>query len=217
MAEDRGAYLQLLHGHRRWAAAQIAGVRRVPVVIVDPHEHDEAILVMLAEDKKQAVTPADRGRAVRQLREEFGFTWEGVAARLGVSVATVRNWANDSADSADPAGEDSTGRPRKIRQQPRGDGTPPPPRIRAAHVHDLISRVDAGDLDARAAVDTLRGWLGGWQPLTANSSVSARIVELVDREDGPGVTASTIGDRLGIHPRLVQRARAVIRDRAGAS
>ncbi|MBO0847842.1 MAG: ParB/RepB/Spo0J family partition protein [Pseudonocardia sp.] len=150
MAEDgRGTCLQLLHGHRRWAAAQLAGVRRVPVVIVDPHDTDEAILVMLAEDKKRAVSPEDRGRAVVQLRTEFGYTWEGVAARLGVSVGTVRNWADRH------AGPGVTTRRAKARQRPR---------IRPTQVHDLISQVDAGELDAAAAVDAMRRWLGDWRP-----------------------------------------------------
>lgn len=156
MAEDRGRFLQLLHGHRRWAAAQIAGVRRVPVVVVDPHDTDEAILVMLAEDKSQAVSPEDRGRAIRELRDEFGMTWEAVAARLGVSVRTVQNWAGRPTGPDRTAGAGSTARRAKGRRQR--------PHIRPTQLHDLISRIDAGELDADAAVDTMRGWLGGWRP-----------------------------------------------------
>ena len=33
MAERRGSMLQLLHGHRRWAAARMAGLATVPVVV----------------------------------------------------------------------------------------------------------------------------------------------------------------------------------------
>ena len=93
MAERHGDHLRILHGHRRWAAAQLAGLRRVPVLIVPQHADDEAMFLMLAEDKKRPLTPEDKRSAVLTLRDEFHKTWPEIAERLGYSVPTVRAWA----------------------------------------------------------------------------------------------------------------------------
>lgn len=60
MAEQRGAVLRLLHGHRRWAAAKLAGLARVPVIIVPEHTDDQALALMLAENTGVDMTTEDR-------------------------------------------------------------------------------------------------------------------------------------------------------------
>jgi ParB/RepB/Spo0J family partition protein len=206
MAERRGDHLRLLHGHRRWAAAQIAGLNRVPVVIVDAHEDDEATLLMLAEDKKEAVTAADKGRAVLDLVENHGYTFKGVAARLGFSEATVRNWAR----------EVYRARPVVRSASKRGDGRPRPPRINPGAVHDVLVRFESGDLDPDELIAEMRGWLGEWQPVSYNQAVSPSVVDLVEQEDYPGKPAHTVAARLGISTRHVVRARSVLRERDSA-
>ncbi|HEY3263314.1 MAG TPA: ParB/RepB/Spo0J family partition protein [Pseudonocardiaceae bacterium] len=100
MAHPCGSYLQLLHGHRRLVAARLAGLRSVPVVIVDQHENDEAITLMLAENLARAdVSRHDRRAAIRRLLDEHGHTTTGIAARLGVTADTVRRWAADDGHS----------------------------------------------------------------------------------------------------------------------
>lgn len=157
MAEDCGSYLQILHGHRRWAAAQIAGVRRVPVVIVDIHEPQDVIFVMLAEDKKEPVDSADKRRAIRALREQFGMTWQAIADRLGVTPTTVRVWAGAAPARAVTAG--TAGRHHAYSNRP-----PAPPRIAARSVYDVLARFDGGELVPTDVVEACRGWLGDWTP-----------------------------------------------------
>lgn len=97
MAERRpGGGLRLLHGHRRWAAADQAGLTRVPVQIVAAHTDDEAILLMLAEDKKQAVDLSDRAKAIRVLHDEFHYSWPAIAERLGITTDELAAWRKDT-------------------------------------------------------------------------------------------------------------------------
>jgi ParB/RepB/Spo0J family partition protein len=173
MAERHGDHLRLLHGHRRWAAAQLAGVARVPVVIVPEHGNCDAIYVMLAEDGKERIARADRGRAVRALRDEFGCTWPDIAERLGKSVATLRAWVGGTDDDAgqDKPRPASTPQPIAARPTQHAHSNPPPrparrqgtnPKIVGLRrVQDLLARHDAGQLDAARVVQELRGWLTG--------------------------------------------------------
>jgi len=152
MAEERGDHLQILHGHRRWAAAQLAGVARVPVIVVGRHRPDEAILVMLAEDKKEPIDKADKRRAILTLREKHGMSWQAIADRLGISYSTVLNWAGQKADA--PSGRHHAGSNR----------SPAPPRIAARTVYNVLARFDDGELVPTDVVEALREWLGDWKP-----------------------------------------------------
>lgn len=156
MAERRpSGGLQLLHGHRRWAASQLAGLRRVPCVIVPPHADDEAMLLMLAENTgRAAVDPADLQATIRTLTgPEFGHRPATIAARIGVPVHTVLSWRDGRTPAAPkrPAGPSTPTRPR-------------PPRIRAKDVHQLVAAWDAGEVESAVLVEQLRTWLGSWTP-----------------------------------------------------
>lgn len=155
MAEERGDHLLILHGHRRWAAAQLAGVTRLPVIVVGRHRPDEAILVMLAEDKKEPIDKADKRRAVLALREKHGMSWQAIANRLGISYSTVLNWAGQASDK--PSGRHHAGSNR----------WPTAPKIAARAVYDVLARFDDGELVPTDVVEALRAWVGDWTPAPA--------------------------------------------------
>lgn len=154
--------LQLLHGHRRWAAADLAGLKRVPVVIVERQLHDdEAILLMLAEDKKRPVDDTDRAAAVTALANEFGWDRDAIAARLGVDRATLRGWAKEREKV-----QQRNRSPRKRRQTN--------PLVRATQLHAVLA-----DWEGRAPaalLDQLRGLLGDWEPKAAPADSTIRAV-----------------------------------------
>jgi ParB family chromosome partitioning protein len=170
MAESRGDYLMILAGHRRWAAAQMAGLTKVPVVIVGKQFPEDAICLMLAEDKKHPIDPQDKGRAITALRDEFAMTWNEIADRLGVSIGTARAWANAVPAPAVPASRPDPEPYQPVRTvRAAAPRKPPPPRIKAADVHELLAKWDAGDLNPYELVGQLRDWIGDWEP-------SARLV-----------------------------------------
>lgn len=161
-----GGGLQLLHGHRRWAAADLAGLRRVPVAIVPAHTPDEAIMLMLAENTGRAtVEPGDLQRSVRALRAEFGWSVGAIAARLGVPEATINGWGAGRG-LAQPA------RPASARPARTVPTRPPAPKLRPVAVHKLLGRLDAGEVDEAAVVAELRGWMGDWQPVLKPEATS---------------------------------------------
>lgn len=176
MAERRpSGGLQLLHGHRRWAAADLAGLRRVPCMIVPEHSDDEAILLMLAENTgRAAVDPGDLQTAIETLTSaEFRYSISSLAVRLGVPEATIRAWKGGRADvhptaalaAASAPASSAAARARK-RRSDAGRPKPSAPRIRAKDVHALLDRLDSGEIDSAALVGQLRTWLGDWRPVS---------------------------------------------------
>lgn len=86
-----GARYQIIAGERRWQAAKIVGLSKVPVVIKEATK-DEALQMALVENIQRAdLTPLEEAAAYRQLIDEFGLTQEKVAAKVGKNRVSVTN------------------------------------------------------------------------------------------------------------------------------
>lgn len=83
-----GGY-QLLGGHRRMAAAQLAGLTAVPVVMHAPADAAQAIEVMLIENcHREGLTPLEKAEAFGKLLR-LGLSQAEVAKRTGFHFSTV--------------------------------------------------------------------------------------------------------------------------------
>jgi ParB family chromosome partitioning protein len=82
---------QLLAGERRWRAARLAGVERVPALVRDePEEAGRLILGLIENLQREDLNPIEEAAGIRLLSDQFHLTQEEIAARLGrnrVSIA----------------------------------------------------------------------------------------------------------------------------------
>lgn len=86
-----GARFQLLAGERRWRAAQLAGMHRVPAVVRDVAD-DKAMEITLVENlQREDLNPIEQATAYDRLIQEFRLTQEEAAVRTGKDRATVAN------------------------------------------------------------------------------------------------------------------------------
>lgn len=94
VVERHPDYLLLRAGHRRVAAARLAGVVRVPAVVHADHLSTEQFLVQALHENlhRAALDPVDRARAITDLKAAGRSTAE-LARELGVTPNTVRAWA----------------------------------------------------------------------------------------------------------------------------
>ena len=89
LVRQLGAGLQVIAGHRRLAAAKVAGLTHVPV-IVRPMADAVALKVMLTENAgREDLNPLQRAQAYARYLKETGETQEQLAASLGVTQGTV--------------------------------------------------------------------------------------------------------------------------------
>jgi len=82
---------QLVAGERRLRAAQAAGLERVPAVIRQLADREQIELALVANLQREDLDPLETAEAYRQLIEEFGFTQDDVAQRVGKARSTVAN------------------------------------------------------------------------------------------------------------------------------
>lgn len=102
IVEKNGVTMRLRAGHRRLAAARIAGLTRIPAVIhPDVLDDDEWIMASIQENvMRRDLDEAERSRAIQALFD-LGCTTYGVAEAFGVSQSTIRTWADPDARRAE--------------------------------------------------------------------------------------------------------------------
>lgn len=103
VVEHYGDTLRLRIGHRRVAAAQLAGLRTVPAVIhAEPLDEKSFLLQAVQENfNRAAVSASDRIRTVTRLRE-LGCSWRMIASAFHVSPKTAAGWVTGDDDEAGP-------------------------------------------------------------------------------------------------------------------
>jgi len=91
--ERRGEFFQILDGHRRFGAANVGGLRALDAEIVSAVSDAEAMALMLSTGvHTKPLSPTERTRTVRALLDQEHMSLAEVAARCGVSQATIRRW-----------------------------------------------------------------------------------------------------------------------------
>ena len=82
---------QLIAGERRWRAAQMAGLQRVPVVIKESAEPESFELALIENIQRKDLNPIEEGAAYRRLQQEFNLSQENIANKIGKDRSTVAN------------------------------------------------------------------------------------------------------------------------------
>lgn len=82
---------QIIAGERRWRAAKILGLSRVPVVIKETSPQKMLEMSIVENIQREDLNPIERGQAYKRLIDEFGITVGEIATRVGKSVPYVSN------------------------------------------------------------------------------------------------------------------------------
>lgn len=90
VTETLGGY-QLVAGERRVRAARIAGLERIPAVVRQLADREQLELALVENLQREDLDPLESAGAYRQLIDEFGFTQEQLAERVGRARSTVAN------------------------------------------------------------------------------------------------------------------------------
>jgi ParB family transcriptional regulator, chromosome partitioning protein len=89
-----GDRFQIIAGERRWRAAKMAGLLRVPVVVRDVAaggEHSLLEMALVENIQREDLNPIEEALAYRRLADEFQMTQEAIATAVGKDRATVAN------------------------------------------------------------------------------------------------------------------------------
>jgi ParB family chromosome partitioning protein len=86
-----GGGFWLIAGERRWRAAQRAGLHELPVVVRDASPAKAFEMALVENLQRADLNPIEEAEAYRRLSEEFGYTQEQLAERVGKDRTTITN------------------------------------------------------------------------------------------------------------------------------
>lgn len=82
---------QIIAGERRWRAAKILGLPKVPVVVKITTPQGMLEMSIVENVQREDLNPIERALAYKRLIDEFGLGTNEVAKRVGKSAPTVSN------------------------------------------------------------------------------------------------------------------------------
>lgn len=82
---------ELIAGERRWRAAQIAGLDRVPVILRDSDEAARMEVALIENMVREDLNPMEEARACAALVEDLGLSKEELGKRVGRSRPQISN------------------------------------------------------------------------------------------------------------------------------
>jgi ParB family transcriptional regulator, chromosome partitioning protein len=82
---------QIVAGERRWRAAKILGLDKVPVVIKETTPQGMLEMSIVENVQREDLNPIERAQAYKRLIDEFGLGTNEVARKVGKSAPTISN------------------------------------------------------------------------------------------------------------------------------
>lgn len=82
---------QIIAGERRWRAAKIAGLAKVPVIIKETTPQGMLEMAIIENVQRVDLNPLERAQAFRRLIDEFGMSSGEIAVKIGKSAPYVSN------------------------------------------------------------------------------------------------------------------------------
>lgn len=194
LVRRQGDRYELIAGERRWRAARLAGLAKVPVVVKEVPDQDLLEIALIENIQRENLNPIEEAQAYKRLIENVGLTQEALAARVGRDRSYITNYLRllklpDDLQQLVVEGRLSTGHARTI--------------LGLAHVdlqRKIARQVIDGALSVRATEHLVRKAVEGSPAKTASAvdpniraaetklrralGTQVRIVQL--RGEGPG-------------------------------
>ena len=82
---------ELVAGERRWRASRLAGLKKVPCIIRNFDDRQNAIVAIIENMQREDLNPIEEAEGLKSMTEKYGFTQEQVSNSLGKSRTYITN------------------------------------------------------------------------------------------------------------------------------
>lgn len=89
--QKNGNRYQIVAGERRFRAARLAGLKKVPAIIKEYTEQEMSEISIIENLQREDLNPIESAKAIARLIEQFNLTQEVVADKIGKSRPAVAN------------------------------------------------------------------------------------------------------------------------------
>ena len=91
LVQKKENYYEIISGERRWRAAKLAGLKKVPVIIKEFSEQEAVEISLIENIQRENLNPIEEAIAYKRLIEEFSLKQDEVAERVSKSRTAVTN------------------------------------------------------------------------------------------------------------------------------
>ena len=88
---DEPGHYEIIAGERRYRAAQLAGLKEVPVLVREVADENAAVMALIENIQREDLNPLEEAQALQRLIDEFDLTHAAAAEAVGRSRAAVSN------------------------------------------------------------------------------------------------------------------------------
>ena len=88
--KENGGF-EIVAGERRWRAAKMAGLDKLPVVIRTATDQDVAELTLIENIQREDLNPIEEAEAYEKLAQRFGLTHDEIARKTGKNRSVITN------------------------------------------------------------------------------------------------------------------------------
>src|SRR3989344_2599891 len=86
-----GNEYKIVAGERRWGAAQIAGLEKIPAIVRLEQELEQLEIALIENVQRVDLSPLEQAVSIERLHQQFNMTYAQIADRLGKAVTTLNN------------------------------------------------------------------------------------------------------------------------------
>ena len=83
---------RLVTGERRWRAASLAGLKKIPALVRDVASKDSLEIALIENIQREDLNPIETAEAFRKLTTDFNLTQEELSDKVGKDRATIANY-----------------------------------------------------------------------------------------------------------------------------
>jgi ParB family chromosome partitioning protein len=83
---------RLIAGERRWRAASMAGLKKIPAMVKDVSSADSLEIALIENIQREDLNPLEMAEAFHRLIKDFNLSQEELSVRVGKERATVANY-----------------------------------------------------------------------------------------------------------------------------
>lgn len=91
LGEHAAVPFEIIAGERRWRAAQLAGLDRIPALVRDIPDELAIALALIENIQREDLNPMEQAVALQRFHDEFGMSHQEIADTVGKARATVSN------------------------------------------------------------------------------------------------------------------------------
>ena len=91
IVKKEGEFYKIIAGERRWRAAKVAGLKKVPIVEKELSQREIMEISLIENIQREDLNPVEEALAYKRLMEEFKLTQEEIAERVGKSRPAIAN------------------------------------------------------------------------------------------------------------------------------